>query len=164
MGGIPADCGRTGSPHTGPGADREEPSTRHSVGWLSSGCRMRNKHPQYDQTRDDTDGSRKYEPRCGVRTVQCRNGYRDAEDYEYRAADAAAALAGSLAKASSVGAKTVNWPPLSVSTKLTCWFSFPDTAAVNVVNIGLCAAAVATGSCAIPSTDPAPEGTCWAYA
>lgn len=33
-------------------------------------------------------------------------------------------VAGSiLAKAASTGANTVNWPPLSVSTKLTCGFS-----------------------------------------
>src|SRR5207302_639240 len=37
--------------------------------------------------------------------------------------------AGTLANAASTGAKTVNCPPLSVSTRFTFGFSLPDTAA-----------------------------------
>src|SRR3954470_14246395 len=70
----------------------------------------------------------------------------------------------SLANASSVGAKTVNSPPLRVSTRLTLGFSCPETALVKVVSIGLFDAATATGSIAIPATEPGPVGTFCAYA
>ena len=66
---------------------------------------------------------------------------------------------GSLANASSTGANSVNWPPLSVSTKLTFGFNFPETAAVSVVSSGLFDAATATGSCAIAAIEPGPVGT-----
>src|SRR5271168_1470509 len=72
--------------------------------------------------------------------------------------------AGIFANAASTGANTVNWPPSRVSTRFTPGFSRPDTAAVNVVSSGLFDAATATGSCAIPATDPGPLGTCEAYA
>src|ERR1700709_102764 len=65
----------------------------------------------------------------------------------------------SLANASSVGAITVNWPPFSGSTSFTLGLSLPDTAAVSVVSSGLFEAAVATGSCAMPVTEPGPLGT-----
>jgi hypothetical protein len=39
----------------------------------------------------------------------------------------------------------------------------PDNAEVNVVSIGLLEAAVATGSCAMPATDPGPVGFFAAY-
>jgi hypothetical protein len=39
----------------------------------------------------------------------------------------------------------------------------PDNAEVSVVSIGLLEAAVATGSCAMPATDPGPAGFCAAY-
>ena len=67
--------------------------------------------------------------------------------------------AGILAKASSTGANTVNWPPLSVSTRFTSLFNWPEIAAVRVFNSGLFDAAVATGSAAMPATEPAPDGT-----
>src|SRR4051812_27275847 len=57
-----------------------------------------------------------------------------------------------LANASSVGAITVNSPPLRVSTRFTPGLSLPETAAVSVVSIGLFEAAVATGSLAMPAT------------
>ena len=38
--------------------------------------------------------------------------------------------------------------------------TWPETAAVNVVSNGLFDAATATGSCAIPVTEPGPVGTC----
>ena len=70
-------------------------------------------------------------------------------------------VAGSiLANASSVGAKTVNSLPLSVSTRLTFGFSLPDSADVSVVSTGLFDAATVTGSCDIPATEPGPLGTC----
>jgi hypothetical protein len=73
-------------------------------------------------------------------------------------------VAGSiLANASSVGANTVNSPPLRVLTRFTCGFSLPDTAAVRVVSSGLLDAATVTGSCAIPATEPGPVGTFEAY-
>src|SRR3954464_8042571 len=68
-----------------------------------------------------------------------------------------------LANASSVGAITVNSPPLSVSTRFTPGLSLPETAAVSVVSTGLFDAAVATGSIAMPDTDPAPDGPRAAY-
>src|SRR6516164_11736909 len=71
---------------------------------------------------------------------------------------------GSLANASSTGANTVNWPPLRVSTRFTLGFSCPDTADVSVVSSGLFDAATATGSWAIPATEPGPVGTFCAYA
>src|SRR6185312_6723740 len=74
-------------------------------------------------------------------------------------------VAGSiLANASSVGAKTVNSPPLSVSTRLTSGLTWPEIALVSVVSIGLLDAATATGSIAIPATEPGPVGTFSAYA
>src|ERR1700712_334898 len=72
--------------------------------------------------------------------------------------------ASSFANASSVGAITVNSPPLRVSTRFTPGLSLPDTAAVSVVSIGLFDAAVAPGSLAMPATEPGPSGTCLAYA
>jgi hypothetical protein len=69
-----------------------------------------------------------------------------------------------LANASSVGAKTVNSPPLSVSTRFTFGFSCPDSAWVSVLSIGLLEAATVTGSAAMPVTEPGPDGTCSAYA
>jgi hypothetical protein len=48
---------------------------------------------------------------------------------------------------------------LSVSTRLTFGLSLPDTAATSVLSRGLLLAAVATGSWAIPDTEPAPFGT-----
>src|SRR3954454_2780739 len=71
---------------------------------------------------------------------------------------------GSLANAESTGAKTVKSPPLSVSTRFTFGLSLPETAATSVVSSGLLEAAVATGSWAMPLTDPAPAGTFLAYA
>src|ERR1700756_1333654 len=71
--------------------------------------------------------------------------------------------AGSLSNAAFVGAKTVYWPLLRVSTRFTFGFSLPDSAAVRVLSIGLFDAAVATGSCAIPATDPGLVGFCAAY-
>lgn len=71
--------------------------------------------------------------------------------------------AGSLSNAALVGAKTVYSPPLRVSTRFTSGFSLPDRAEVRVLSIGLLEAAVATGSCAIPATDPGPVGFCAAY-
>ena len=69
-------------------------------------------------------------------------------------------VAGSiLANASSTGAKTVNSSPFSVSTRLTSGFSWPETAAVSVVSIGLFEAATATGSVDMPTTEPGPSGT-----
>ena len=63
-------------------------------------------------------------------------------------------VAGSIfLNASSVGANTVNSPLLSVSTRLTSGFSWPDRAAVSVVSIGLLDAATATGSMAMPATE-----------
>ena len=62
------------------------------------------------------------------------------------------------ANASSTGANTVYSPLLSVSTRSTSGFTPPDTAAVRVVSSGLLEAAVATGSMAIPSTEPGPSG------
>src|SRR6476660_2678356 len=68
-------------------------------------------------------------------------------------------VAGSIfANAASVGANTVNSLPLSVSTRFTFGFSLPDTAAARVVNSGLFDAATATGSCAVPVTEPGPVG------
>src|SRR3954465_15320609 len=74
-------------------------------------------------------------------------------------------VAGSiLANASSVGANTVSpGLPFNVSTRLTFGLSLPDSADVNVLSIGLLDAATATGSWAIPATEPAPLGTCSAY-
>ena len=63
---------------------------------------------------------------------------------------------GSFANASSTGANTVNWPPLSVSTRLTFGFNFPETAALSVVSSELFDAATATGSCAIAAIEPGP--------
>src|SRR5439155_758533 len=60
----------------------------------------------------------------------------------------------------SVGANTVNSLPLRVSTRFTFGLSLPDTAEVSVVSSGLFDAATATGSCAIPVTDPGPVGFC----
>src|SRR6185312_12570627 len=71
---------------------------------------------------------------------------------------------GIAAKASSTGAKTVNSSLLSVSTRSTLGFSLPETALVSVLSIGLFEAATATGSCAMPLTEPAPSGTILAYA
>ncbi len=66
-------------------------------------------------------------------------------------------VAGSiLANASSVGANTVNSPPLSVSTRFTFGFSWPDSAEVSVVSIGLFDAATVTGASAMPLTEPGP--------
>ena len=74
-------------------------------------------------------------------------------------------VAGSIfANASSTGANTVNSSPFRVSTRFTSGFSWPETAAVSVVSSGLFDAAVATGSVDMPSTEPAPSGTCSAYA
>src|ERR1700687_3083613 len=73
-------------------------------------------------------------------------------------------VAGSIfAKASSVGAKTVNWPLLSVSIRFTLGLSLPDSADVSVFSIGLLDAATVTGSWAMPATEPGPLGTCSAY-
>src|ERR1700677_1026676 len=72
--------------------------------------------------------------------------------------------AGSLSNAAFVGANTVYWPLLRVSTRFTFGFSLPDNAEVRVVSIGLFDAAVATGSWAIPATDPGPLGCCAAEA
>ncbi len=72
--------------------------------------------------------------------------------------------AGTFAKAASIGAKTVNWPLFSVLTRLTFGLSLPETAATSVLSSGLLEAAVATGSWAMPSTEPEPLGTAWAYA
>src|SRR6476469_7188691 len=66
---------------------------------------------------------------------------------------------GILPKASSVGANTVNSPPLRVLTRLTLGLSWPDSAAVSVVSSGLFDAATVTGSAAIPMTEPGPTGT-----
>ena len=71
----------------------------------------------------------------------------------------ASVLASTFLKAESTGAKTVNSPLLRVSTRLTLGFSLPETAATSVVSSGLLDAAVATGSFAMPSTEPAPLGT-----
>ncbi len=72
-----------------------------------------------------------------------------------------AIVVGSIfAKASSTGANTVNWPPLSVSTRLTPGLSWPETAAARVVSTGLLEAATATGAVARPATEPGPVGTC----
>src|ERR1700742_1595717 len=74
-------------------------------------------------------------------------------------------VAGSiLAKASSVGANTVS-PGLlfRVSTRFTFGLSLPDSADVNVVSTGLFDAATATGSWAMPATEPGPLGTVLAY-
>src|SRR6478752_10477482 len=70
-----------------------------------------------------------------------------------------------LANAASVGANTVS-PGLlfRVSTRFTFGLSLPDSAEVSVLSIGLLDAATATGSCAMPATDPGPLGTCSAYA
>ena len=74
-------------------------------------------------------------------------------------------VAGSiLANASSVGANTVNSLPFRVSTRFTLGLSWPDSAWVSVVSIGLLDAATVTGSCAMPVTEPGPVGTCSAYA
>ena len=62
-------------------------------------------------------------------------------------------------KAALVGANTVYWPRLRVSTKLTSELSFPARAEDNVVSIGLLAMATATGSGAMPSSEPGPIGT-----
>ena len=70
--------------------------------------------------------------------------------------------AGSAANASSTGAKTVNSSPFSVSTRLTFGLSWPETAATRVLSSGLLLAAVATGSSAMPETEPAPSGTAFA--
>ena len=67
---------------------------------------------------------------------------------------------GSFANAASTGAKTVNSPPLRVSTRLTLGLSLPETAAMRVFSSGLLQAATATGSAAMPATEPAPSGTC----
>src|SRR5258705_12724413 len=68
-------------------------------------------------------------------------------------------VAGSIfANAASVGANTVNSLPLRVSTRLTFGLSLPDTAEESVVSSGLVDAATATGSCAMPVTDPVPAG------
>src|SRR5271165_4249463 len=72
-------------------------------------------------------------------------------------------LAGSLSNAALVGANTVYWPLLRVSTRLTPGFSLPDSAAVNVDSNGLLDAAVATGSWDIPATDAGPVGCSAAY-
>ena len=66
---------------------------------------------------------------------------------------------GSFANAESTGAKTVNWPLLSVSTRSTFGFSLPETAAISVLSSGLLPAATATGSAAMPATEPVPFGT-----
>src|SRR5699024_6157211 len=66
-------------------------------------------------------------------------------------------------KASSIGAKTVYSPLLSVSTRSTSGFTSPETACTSVVSSGLLEAAVATGSCAMPSTEPGPSGLASAY-
>src|SRR6202453_376092 len=66
--------------------------------------------------------------------------------------------AGNLANASLVGANTVYWPLLRVSTRLTFGFNLPDSAEVKVDSSGLLDAAVATGSCAIPDTDAGSVG------
>ena len=68
-------------------------------------------------------------------------------------------LAGTLANAVSTGAKTVKSPLFSVLTRLTFGFTLPETAATRVLSSGLLLAAVATGSAAMPPTDPAPDGT-----
>src|SRR5215212_6193993 len=75
----------------------------------------------------------------------------------------ATVLASTLPKAESTGAKTVNSPPFSVSTRLTFGFSLPETAATRFFSSGLLDAATATGSFAMPSTEPAPLGTALAY-
>ena len=64
-----------------------------------------------------------------------------------------------MANASSVGANTVNSPPLSVSTRLTFGLSLPDSAEFSVVSTGLLAVAAVTEPAAIPATDPGPVGT-----
>src|SRR6478735_9005144 len=77
----------------------------------------------------------------------------------------ASMVAGSIfAKASSTGANTVNSLPFRVSTRLTSGLSLPLTADTRVVRSGLLDAATATGSCDMPSTEPAPLGTASAYA
>ncbi len=74
-------------------------------------------------------------------------------------------VAGSIfANASSTGANTVNSSPLRVSTRFTSGLSSPLTAETSVVSIGLLDAATATGSCDMPWIEPAPSGTCSAYA
>src|ERR1700738_252315 len=72
--------------------------------------------------------------------------------------------ASTLAKASSVGANTVR-PGLlfNVSTRFTFGLSLPDSADVSVVSTGLLDAATATGSWAMPATEPGPLGTFSAY-
>ena len=67
---------------------------------------------------------------------------------------------GSFANAESTGANTVNSPPLRVSTRFTLGLNLPDTVAVRVFRIGLLLAATATGSAAMPATEPLPSGTC----
>ena len=62
------------------------------------------------------------------------------------------------ANASSTGAKTVYSPLLRVSTRSTSGLTPPESAAVRVVSSGLLEAAVATGSMAMPSTEPGPVG------
>src|SRR5664279_264554 len=69
--------------------------------------------------------------------------------------------ASTLAKAESTGAKTVKSPLLRVLTRFTPGLTWPETALVRVVSSGLFEAAVATGSFAIPPTEPDPLGT-WA--
>ena len=59
-----------------------------------------------------------------------------------------------LANASSVGANTVNSPPLSVSTRLTFGLSLPDSAEFSVVSTGLLAVAAVTNR--RPSRRPTP--------
>ena len=54
-------------------------------------------------------------------------------------------------------------PLLRVSTRFTFGLSLPDSAEVSVVSIGLLDAATATGSCAMPVTEPGPVGTFSAY-
>jgi hypothetical protein len=66
----------------------------------------------------------------------------------------------SLAKAASVGAITVKSPLSRVSTRLTSGLSLPEVAEVGVVGIGVFDAATATGSIAIPATEPGPDGIC----
>src|SRR6195952_4986961 len=72
--------------------------------------------------------------------------------------------ASTFLNAASTGAKTVKSPLFRVLTRLTFGLTLPDTAATSVVSSGLFEAAVATGSVAMPPTEPAPEGTALAYA
>jgi len=63
--------------------------------------------------------------------------------------------AGDVDVASSTGAKSVKRPPMSVSTRVTFGLSLPLTARHQCGDVGWLDAAVATGSAALPATEPA---------